>query len=74
MDARKKIEDEVESDKVNMGRPGFQGRRHVDVTTIRKALMLRDEQNVPPNEVERILGLRRGAIAELGRVGVVEAA
>ena len=74
MAARKRIEEEVEADKSSMGRPGFAGRRYVDISMIKKALMLRDEQGVRPEEIEKILGLRRGVVAGLGRVGVVEAA
>lgn len=74
MAARKRIEDEAEEDKSAMGKPGFQGRRYVDIHTVKKALMLRDEQGVAPPEVERILGLRKGAVSMLGGVGVVEAA
>lgn len=74
MEARKRIEEEVEVDKTAMGKPGFEGRRYIDVKTIRRALMLRDEQGVSPPEIERILGLRKGAVSALGTVGVVEAA
>ena len=74
MAARKHIEDQVEEDKTAMKRQDFAGRRYVDVQTIRKALMLRDEQGVAPPEIERILGLRKGAVNALGGIGVIEAA
>ena len=74
MAARRRLEGEFEEDKVAMGKEGFAGKRQVDIHTIKKALVLRDEQGVTPLEVERILGLRKGAVNALGGVGVLEAA
>jgi len=41
------------------------------VVTIRQLLMLRDEKGLERTEIERRLGLRRGAVGRLGRKGIV---
>lgn len=46
----------------------------IDVGTLRKALVLRDEQGMPEPDIEKILGLRAGVMKSLGRRGVVEVA
>ena len=74
MEARKRIEEQAETEKIAQGKPGFAGKSFVDIGTIRKALVLRDEQGVAPPEIEKMLGLRKGAVAALGRTGVVEVA
>lgn len=71
--ARQRIQDEEESDKVQTGKSGWKGRRYVDVGTIRKALVLRDESGMDAEEIERTLDLREGFMAGLGRQGVFEA-
>lgn len=54
-----------------MGRRGRQGRRFLDVVTIRQVLMLRDEKGVEGREIERRLGLGEGVVGRLGPRGVV---
>ncbi len=46
----------------------------MDVATVRKALVLRDEQGMEVPEIERALGLARGVVGSLGRQGIVEVA
>lgn len=71
--ARQRVQDEHERDKVESGKKGWKGRRYVDVGTLRKALVLRDEKGMKAAEIERALDLREGFVAGLGRQGVVEA-
>ena len=64
----------AEQDKIEMGRPGWPGKRMLDISSVRKVLVLRDEHHMPPEQIEKTLGLKKGLVAELGRAGVVEAA
>lgn len=45
-------------------------RRFVDVVTLKQALGLRDDQQVPAHEIERRLGLASGVVGVLGPKGV----
>lgn len=54
-----------------MGRRGRQGRRFLDVVTIRQVLILRDEKGVGGPEIERRFGLGEGVVGRLGGRGVV---
>jgi len=72
--ARSRIAEAAEQEKVDFGKPGFEGRRFLDVATVRKALVLRDEQGMEVPEIERALGLARGVVGSLGRQGIVEVA
>lgn len=72
--ARDRIQADFERQRIDAGKPGFGGKRLLDVGTLRKMLVLRDEEGMAPGDIERALGLREGAVAGLGRAGVVEAA
>ena len=72
--ARQRIAEEAEKEKIAAGRKGFEGKSFVDVAMVRKILVLRDEQGMPAEEIERALGLKKGVVGRLGRKGVVEAA
>lgn len=72
--ARSRISEAAEKEKVEAGRKGFGGKTFADIATVRKILALRDEQGMPPADIEEALGLRKGMVARLGRIGVVEAA
>lgn len=50
------------------------GKTLVDVATLKKALMMRDEQGRAVADVEKVLGLKGGVVSGLGRVGVLEVA
>lgn len=54
-----------------MGRKGREGRRFLDVVTIRQILMLRDEKGLGTREIESKLGLAKGLVEKLGGRGVV---
>lgn len=72
--ARERIAGAVEREKLARGRPGWAGRRFVDVQSVRRALAMRDERGMSEAEVEREMGLREGTMARWGGRGVVEAA
>ena len=72
--ARERIQSLYEEEKANIGRDGFQGKTLLDISTIRKILVLRDEQGMQPEEIERTLELKSGLLATFGRIGTVEAA
>lgn len=72
--ARSRIQDAVEQEKVDAGRRGFEGRQYLDIVTVRKVLTLRDEQGMKAEDIEKALRLKKGVVAGLGRVGVLEAA
>lgn len=74
LQARQRISEAAEAEKVAAGRKGFEGRTFAGVGDVRKMLVLRDEQKMPAEEIERAMGLKKGTVGRLGRVGVVEAA
>ena len=56
------------------GRRGHEGRKFLDVYTIRQILTMRDERGRSAGEIEKTLGLRSGVVERLGTQGVVELA
>ena len=70
LQARQRLQEEAEEEFLNVGRKGFPGRRFVDVSTVRQALLLR-QKGEGEEDVERELGLRKGRLSVLGK-GVVE--
>lgn len=52
-------------------RGGGEGRRFLDVGTIREVLAMRDGKGMAEGEIEGRLGLRRGVVGRLGQRGVV---
>ena len=70
LQARQRLQEEAEEEFLNVGRKGFPGRRFVDVSTVRQALLLR-QKGEGEEDVERKLGLRKGRLTVLGK-GVVE--
>ncbi|TGO26746.1 hypothetical protein BPAE_0054g00540 [Botrytis paeoniae] len=63
--ARSRIAEEAERDFEKIGRKGFQGRKYLDVATIRTVLVYRSE-GMPDSEIEERLELRRGIVKSLG--------
>jgi len=70
LEARRRLAEEAEEEFGRVGKRDSQGRRFVDVVTLRQALVMRD-RGVQGEEIERRLGLRRGVVGMLGRKGVV---
>ncbi len=58
------------TDDVDGGR-GAGGRRFLDVFTLRKVLVMRDEKGMGAGEIERAIGLAEGVVGRLGERGVV---
>lgn len=63
--ARYRIAEEAEKDFERIGKKGFQGRKYLDVATIRTVLVYRSE-GMPDAEIERRLELRSGIVKSLG--------
>ncbi|TGO65882.1 hypothetical protein BOTNAR_0073g00070 [Botryotinia narcissicola] len=63
--ARSRIAEEAERDFEKIGRKGFQGRKYLDVATIRTVLVYRSE-GMNDIEIEERLELRRGIVKSLG--------
>ena len=70
LQARQRLQEEAEEEFLNVGRKGFPGRRFVDVSTVRQALLLR-QKGEGEEDVERKLGFRKGRLGVLGK-GFVE--
>ncbi|KAG4031312.1 hypothetical protein MFRU_009g00990 [Monilinia fructicola] len=63
--ARYRIAEEAEQEFEKIGRKGFEGRKYLDVATIRTVLVYRSE-GMPDAEIERRLELRSGVVKSLG--------
>ncbi|QSZ30828.1 hypothetical protein DSL72_000386 [Monilinia vaccinii-corymbosi] len=63
--ARYRIAEEAEKEFENIGRKGFQGRKYLDVATIRTVLVYRSE-GMSYAEIERRLELKSGTVNRLG--------
>lgn len=63
--ARSRIAEEAARDFEKIGRKGFQGRKYLDVATIRTVLAYRSE-GMPDSEIERRLELSSGIVKSLG--------
>jgi len=53
------------------GGGGAGGRRFLDVFTLRRVLVMRDEKGMGAGEIERAIGLAEGVVGRLGERGVV---
>ncbi|KAL1966452.1 hypothetical protein VTN77DRAFT_4594 [Rasamsonia byssochlamydoides] len=69
--SRAKITKAAEEEAESFGRQSHEGRQFLDVLTIRQALSMRDKQGLPDGEIERLLRLKKGVVARLGRKGLV---
>lgn len=67
--ARQKLQEEAEEE-IQNGGPG--GRKFIDATNIRQALLLRDQHGLSAEKIEERLGMKKGSMAKLGGKGVVE--
>lgn len=64
LEARKRLQERADAELENLGRRG-EGREFMDVGTIRKVLLLR-QQGVDEGDIERRFGLKRGSVRRLG--------
>jgi len=71
LQSRQQLQDEAERELDQIGRRGFEGRKFVDIGSIRDAISLRDS-GMRASDIEKRLGMRTGSIAKLGTRGVVE--
>lgn len=64
--ARQRFQEEADTELENLGRKGFPGRKFLDVSAIRQALLLLQEGE-SEGVVEKRLGLRKGRLGVLGK-------
>lgn len=70
LEARRQLQARAEQEFGDMGRPGSEGRELLDIGTIRKILVLRQQGELAA-EIESKLRLKPGVVARLGSEGVV---
>lgn len=71
LDARARMQDAADAEFAQAGKKGSTGREFLDVFTIRQMLVMRDERGRSAEEIERVLGLKKGVVDRLGPRGVV---
>ena len=69
--ARERLQQEADAEFSKTSRSDVGGRSFLDVSTIREILVLRDEKELPDQEIEKRLGLAKGLVKRLGHKGVV---
>jgi len=74
LQARERLAEEAENEFENLGRRGANGRRFLDVITIRQVLRMRDDFGRGEREIEEQFGLKKGMVGRLGMKGVVTGA
>ncbi|KAI9716193.1 MAG: hypothetical protein M1828_000419 [Chrysothrix sp. TS-e1954] len=72
--ARQRIQEAADRERAQVGKKGFEGRTLIEISTVRKVLVMRDEQGMEESQIEAQLGLRKGFVKTLGAKGVVEVA
>jgi len=72
LEARRRLQEQADAEIESMGRASDRGKELLDVGTIRRVLLLR-QQGVGDREIEERFGLREGVVRRLGPRGVVEA-
>ncbi|EEQ29842.1 conserved hypothetical protein [Microsporum canis CBS 113480] len=55
----------------SLGRRNHEGRRFVDVVSLKQIISMRDEQGVSEDMIEKQFGLKKGVLGALGPKGVV---
>ena len=68
--ARERLQQEAEIEFAKTGRGGA-GRRFLDVSMIRQILVMRDDRGLSEEEIEKDMGLAKGAVRSLGARRVV---
>jgi hypothetical protein len=71
--ARESLQRAYDEEQEHVGRKGFVGRRFLEAARIGEALKLR-KGGVPDGEIERRLGLVKGAVSRIGSRNVVDVA
>ena len=66
LEARRKLSEQADAEIEQYGRRGFQGRRFLDVTTIRQILVMRDQQ-MKETDIESQLELHPDVLAKLAK-------
>lgn len=71
LEARAQLASEAEREFLETGKRGSEGRRFLDIGTLRSVVTLRDQRGMEAKEIERQLGLKSGIVARLGPKGLV---
>lgn len=71
LSSRARIASAAEKEAEVLGRPDHEGREFIDVVTIRQLLQMRNRQNLPDEQIERLLRLKKGVVSRLGPKGLV---
>ncbi|EME87244.1 uncharacterized protein MYCFIDRAFT_44464 [Pseudocercospora fijiensis CIRAD86] len=71
LEARAKLQEKAEIEFMEAGRRAHTGREFLDVYQIRQILTMRDQQGRKDEDIERRLGLKKGAVSRLGMHGIV---
>lgn len=69
--ARERLQQEAEAEFAKTSRSDGVGKKFLDVGTIRKVLVMRDEKGKSETDIEKSLGLAGGVVRALGQKGVV---
>jgi hypothetical protein len=72
LDARRQLQERADREFEALGRSTGQGREFLDIASIRKVLLLR-QQGAKSSDIETQMKLKKGILDRLGPIGVVEA-
>lgn len=72
LEARRRLEEQADAEMEQMGRASDRGKELLDVGTIRRVLLMR-QQGATDGDIEKRFHLRPGVVRRLGKPGVVEA-
>jgi hypothetical protein len=71
--ARESLQRAYDEEQEALGRKGFAGRQFMEAARINEALKMR-KVGVPDNEIEKRLGLAKGAVGRIGSMNVIDVA
>lgn len=74
LEARSRLQDEADKEALEAGSKGHPGRQFLDILTIRRMLVMRDQKGDSAEAIEKSMGLKKGVVDRLGAKGVVELA
>lgn len=69
--ARERLQQEAEAEFAKTSRSDAEGKRFLDVNTLRQVLVMRDDKGMGERDIERTLGLAEGVVRALGQKGIV---
>jgi hypothetical protein len=69
--ARERLQQEAEAEFAKTSRSDAEGKRFLDVNTLRQVLVMRDDKRMGERDIEKTLGLAGGVVRALGQKGIV---